>query len=239
MAPVTMQPLLIPGIPITKRQAMIGSALACLALTGGCISLLPDPGKPQPVLAFEVAGGLPGVRDPIPAAVGINLPGLDPFLSGTRVVVRDEDDTLAYLHGVRLAAPVGVGLQNLMIQTIDQTRAARSAIRANTTARPELEVFWDIRRFEVTLPGRGGADGVATMAGTVRLVRTLDGRVLASRVITTTAPARRGDPGEAVAGLEAAARAFCLEAVTWMAGEGRAGMQQPSVLPLPPDTGSR
>lgn len=234
MAPVTNPTRISTRPPFRRARALaLAASLAGLALAGGCISLLPDPGKPQPVLAFEAGTNLPAVANPVTAAVGINLPGLDPFLSGSRVVVRDDDGTLAYLHGVRLAAPVGVGLQNLMIQTIDQTGAARSAIRANTTARPELELFWDINRFEVTLPGRG-ADGVATMTGTVRLVRTLDGRVLASRTITSTAPARRGDPGEAVTGLQAAARSFCLEAVTWMTAEGRSGMQQPSVLPLTP-----
>lgn len=208
-------------IEASKRGRPVSSfalalALSGLALTGGCISLLPDPPKPVPVLPLQAAEGLRPVANPLPAAIGVMPPTMDRFFATNRVVVRDDDGSLAYLEGVRLSAPAIAALQSLMIQTIDRTQAARGAVRADSTARPEYEIHSDISIFEVTLPGSRRSDGVATIEGAVRLIRTVDGAVLGSRVIRATAPARRGQPVEAVRGLQAAAQDFNGQMIVWL-----------------------
>jgi ABC-type uncharacterized transport system auxiliary subunit len=200
------------------RRRALGFGLAGVALAGlgGCIRLLPDPGKPPAVVSLRADPGLVRAAAPAPFSVGIGLPVLPAALAGSQVAAVREDGSYAFVEGVRLASVAPLSIQNVVLETFDRLGNTRAAVRAVTIARPDYELHFDVAAFDVTLPPGGRRPGVARIQATARLVEVMTGKPIASTVLAADAPAARGRPTEAARGLEAATRAMALEANRWV-----------------------
>jgi ABC-type uncharacterized transport system auxiliary subunit len=197
-----------------NRRALSVIALAALTINGGCITLLPKPGKPPSVVTMRGDPNLVRATNPAPFSIGIGLPMLPALLATNRVAVRQEGGTYAFVDRLILSASAPDTIQNVVLETFDRAGAAKAAVRALTVARPDFEVHFDINAFEVTQP-EGRQPGVARVEAGVRLVEVSTGRPIASTVIKSEVPAPRGDRTTPALALEAATRQMALEAMNW------------------------
>jgi ABC-type uncharacterized transport system auxiliary subunit len=196
-------------------RATLGTiALTGVLLSGGCITLLPKPGKPPSVVTMRADPALVRATTPAPFSMGIGLPTMPALLATNKVAVRADDGTYAFVDRLILSASAPDTLQNVILETFDRAGAAKAAVRALTVARPDYEVHFDMIAFEVTQP-EGRTPGVARVEAGVRLVEVYTGRPLASTVIKAEAPAPRGDRTNAAIALEAATRTMAFEAMNW------------------------
>jgi ABC-type uncharacterized transport system auxiliary subunit len=196
-------------------RATLGTiALTGVLLSGGCITLLPKPGKPPSVVTMRADPALVRSATPAPFSVGIGLPTMPALLATNKVAVRSNEGTYAFVDRLILSASAPDTLQNVILETFDRAGAVKAAVRALTVARPDYEVHFDMIAFEVTQP-EGRTPGVARVEAGVRLVEVYTGRPLASTVIKAEAPASRGDRTNAAIALEAATRKMAFEAMTW------------------------
>jgi ABC-type uncharacterized transport system auxiliary subunit len=196
-------------------RATLGTiALTGVLLSGGCITLLPKPGKPPSVVTMRADPALVRSTTPAPFSVGIGLPTMPALLATNKVAVRSNEGTYAFVDRLILSASAPDTLQNVILETFDRAGAAKAAVRALTVARPDYEVHFDMIAFEVTQP-EGRTPGVARVEAGVRLVEVYTGRPLASTVIKAEAPAPRGDRTNAAIALEAATRKMAFEAMNW------------------------
>jgi ABC-type uncharacterized transport system auxiliary subunit len=201
------------------KQGVVVAALSTLMLVGGCIRLLPDPGKPPAVVAMRADPGLARLPTTAPFTIGIGLPTLPAVMSGTQIAVLREDGTYAYIERLRLAAHAPLSIQNVILETFDRAGATRAAVRAVTIARPDYELHFDVSAFDVTEP-EGRRDGIARIEATARLIEVYTGKPLAAQVFRATAPAERGRPAEAIRALEAATRILARDAMMWSVQTG-------------------
>lgn len=227
-----MTAVLFPPSGPSRRSALALLAGAAPLATGGCITLLPDPGEPDIVRDMTADPDLGRAAVQLPLTVGIGLPLLTRMAGGSQVVVVGEGGGLAYLAGVRFAANAGITIQSVVLGTFDRVQPVRSAVRSLTVARPDYDIHFDISRFDVTRPeGRSG--GSARIQGTARLMVSLTGRLIASREFEARAPARRGRPEEAIIALESATRGFARDVLEWSVALLRAELAMASVQPVP------
>lgn len=196
------------------RSALGIIAISGAALSGGCITLLPKPGKPPSVVTMRADPAIVRTTTPAPFSMGIGLPMMPALLATNKVAVRQEGGTYAFVDRLILSASAPDTIQNVILETFDRAGAAKAAVRALTVARPDFEVHFDIIAFEVTQP-EGRTPGIARVEAGVRLVEVYTGKPLASTVIKSEVPARRGDRTTPALALEAATQRMALEAMTW------------------------
>jgi ABC-type uncharacterized transport system auxiliary subunit len=188
--------------------------LAGLVVNGGCVTLLPKPGKPPSVVTMRGDPSLVRVQNPAPFSIGVGLPMMPALLATNKVAVRLEGGTYAFVDRLILSASAPDTIQNVILETFDRAGAAKAAVRALTVARPDFEVHFDVNAFEVTQPS-GRQSGVARVEAGVRLVEVSTGRPIASTVIKSEVPAPRGDRTTPAIALEAATQKMAIEAMNW------------------------
>jgi ABC-type uncharacterized transport system auxiliary subunit len=187
---------------------------AGLLCTGGCISLLPDPGKPPSIVTMRANPDLTRVRQAAPFSMGIGLPMLPAILATNKVAVRNEDGSYAYVDRLVLSASAPDTIQNVVLETFDRAGAAKAAVRALTVARPDFELHFDVNAFEVTQP-EGRRPGVARIEAGVRLVEVYTGKPVAATIMRAEVPAPRGERTVPARALEQATRKLAEDAMNW------------------------
>lgn len=187
-----------------------------MALTtiGGCITLLPKPGKPPSIVTMRADPTLVRSQTPAPFSIGVGLPTMPAILASNRIAVRQNDGAYAFIDRLQLSAAAPETIQSVVLETFDRAGGARAAVRALTVARPDFEVHFDVNAFEVTEP-EGRQPGIARIETGVRLIEVYTGRPLASTIIIAEVPAPRGDRTVPAVALEKATRQMAIQAVNW------------------------
>lgn len=198
----------------TLKTISLSLSLSALVLTGGCITLLPKPGKPPSIVTMRADPSLVRATQAAPFSIGVGLPVMPAILATNKVAVRRDDGSYAYVDRLVLSASAPDTIQNVVLETFDRAGAARAAVRALTVARPDYELHFDVNAFEVTEP-EGRSPGIARVEAGVRLVEVYTGRPIASTIIRSEVPAPRGDRITPARSLEQATRKMAEESMVW------------------------
>ncbi len=198
----------------TTKAGLSLCVLAALSTLGGCITLLPKPGKPPSIVTMRADPTLIRSQTPAPFTMGVGLPTMSAILASNKIAVRGENGAYAYVDRLIWSAAAPQTIQNVILETYDRTGTARAAVRALTVARPDYEVHFDINAFEVTEP-EGRRPGIARIEAGVRLVEVYTGKPLAATIFLVEVPAPRGDRTVPALALETATRQMALQAVNW------------------------
>ena len=200
-----------------KNIKKIGFGLIGLALLplGGCISLLPKPGKPSMVAPMlgEYKGDV--FETAAPYSVAVDTPEMPAALSGSSVVALLNDGSYAYIEGLRLASPTPVAIQNIFISTFEKANAFLATTRGNTNVRATYELAIDVSRYEVTMPKWGKA-GTARIDASVRIIDVSTRSPIAAKTFSSTVPAIKGKPIQAANALEQATKTLAVDVMKWV-----------------------
>ncbi len=191
----------------------IAAALVLPIALGGCISVLPKPGKP-PVIAQLRGGDIPINSQKAPFTISIGVPIMARAIGGDRVAVVTENSAIAYVDGLLLSATAPISIQNVILETFDKSQAFKAVARGGTNSRADFELLFDVSRFDVTEP-RSRRDGVASINITARLIDTQTRRPLAIRQFSANAGAKRGSVTEPALALEAATQKVSQDILNW------------------------
>jgi ABC-type uncharacterized transport system auxiliary subunit len=203
-----------PAVKVGVKLGVSLILLASIVATSGCITLLPNPGKPPTLVTMRADPAIVRSQTPAPFSIGVGLPTMSAILATNKVAVRAEDGSYAYVDRLILAAAAPQTIQNVVLETYDRAGASRAAVRALTVARPDYEIHFDINAFEVTQP-QGRQAGIARVEAGVRLVEVYTGKPVASTVILVEVPAPRGDRTVPAQALEKATRQMAIQAMNW------------------------
>lgn len=200
-----------------KYVKKFGLGLVALGLLplGGCITLLPKPGKPSMVAPMIGDFKIDKFENAAPYSVAVDVPEMPSALSGSSVVVLLKDGSYAYIEGLRLASPAPIAIQNIFISTFDKANAFLATVRGNTNVRANYELAIDVSRFDVTMP-KWGKEGIARIDASVRIIDVSTRAPIAAKTFSTTAPAMKGKPIEAANALEHATQSLALEIMNWV-----------------------
>lgn len=210
---------------LTKSRIFSAVLFTVIApLIGGCVSLLPKPGKPPITVPLRASQDVVRKAQQAPFTIAVGMPNMPRSLSGSQVAAIQDDGSIAYIERLALASNAANSIQNVILGTFDKAVAFRSAVRASANARADYEIILDVSRFEVTLP-KWRTAGVANVEITARLVDVKLRRPLASRIFTSSAPAEHGDASNAALALETATQTISVEIMDWAISAGRAFYQ--------------
>lgn len=174
------------------------SLLLAASLLGGCISLLPEPPPPPRTYVLEARNIEPLAGDPIDAVIAIAQPTGERAILGFDLVWRTAD-TIAYVDQSQWSNRAADALQQVLAETIINQGRFRASTRSGE-ARADYEIRWEVLDFEVR-----EEDMQAHFRADVRLVAP-GRRIIASRIIDTTAPVSARSSSVAADALARAAR---------------------------------
>jgi cholesterol transport system auxiliary component len=189
------------------RAASVLAALTLAAMVAGCGSAALtsydlDPAPPAAVHARAMRGVL-----------AIAEPEADDALDSERIVVRAAPNQLAYLTGAQWSERLPTLVHSRLITSFENARFLKSVGRPGDVSDYTLAAA--IRRFEIDAT----AD-VARVEIAVKIIAGRNGRAVAARVFTGSAPAPHTADGAAAAALDAALADVMRSIVVWAAAAG-------------------
>jgi ABC-type uncharacterized transport system auxiliary subunit len=172
--------------------------LAAASLLGGCISLLPEPPPPPRTYVLEARNVEELAGQPVDAVIAIAQPTGERAILGFDLIWRT-GDTIAYVDQSQWSNRAADALQQILAETIINQGRFRASTRSGE-ARADYEIRWEVLDFEVR-----EEDMMAHFRAEVRLVAP-GRRIIASRIIDTTAPVSARSSSVAAEALARAAR---------------------------------
>jgi ABC-type uncharacterized transport system auxiliary subunit len=174
------------------------SLFVVASLLGGCISLLPEPPPPPRTYVLEARDVADLQGNLIDAVIGVAAPNGERTILGADLIWRT-GDTIAYVDQSQWSNRASDALQQILVETLSRQGRFRAATRSGD-ARADYEVRWEVLDFEVR-----EEDMMAHFRADVRLVAP-GRRIVASRIIDTTAPVSARSSSVAAEALARAAR---------------------------------
>ena len=174
------------------------SLLLAASMLGGCISLLPKPPPPPRTYVLEARSVEPLQGQPIDAVIAVAQPTGERAILGFDLIWRT-GDTIAYVDQSQWSNRAADALQQILAETIINQGRFRASTRSGE-ARADYEIRWEILDFEVR-----EEDMTAHFRADVRLVAP-GRRIVASRIIDTSAPVSARSSSVAAEALARAAR---------------------------------
>ena len=174
------------------------SLLLAASMLGGCISLLPEPPPPPRTYVLEARSveSLPGA--PIDAVIAVAQPTGERAILGFDLIWRT-GDTIAYVDQSQWSNRAADALQQILAETITNQGRFRASTRSGE-ARADYEIRWEVLDFEVR-----EEDMTAHFRADVRVVAP-GRRIVASRIVDTSAPVSARSSSVAADALARAAR---------------------------------
>ena len=179
---------------------MIRAATLLLAasMLSGCISLLPEPPPPPRTYVLEARNVEQLAGERLDAVIGIAQPTGERSFLGFDLIWRT-GDTIAYVDQSQWSNRASDALQQILAETITNQGRFRAAARSGE-ARADYEIRWEVLDFEVR-----EEDMQAHFRADVRLVAP-GRRIIASRIVDTSAPVSARSSSVAAEALARAAR---------------------------------
>lgn len=174
--------------------------LAGAAALSGCVSILPEPGPAPLVFRIEAPDAPFQQARKADWSIAIGRPSASRTLSGADLVLREDDNRIAFVGGAEWAEPTPDMLQRALAAAL--TRSGKIvAATTESSARADCELQWDIYSFDA----RQTADGFsARFEAAARLVGR-NRAIQQSTQIAATAEASGGTVRSAAAALTEAA----------------------------------
>lgn len=175
------------------------SAVAALALTAGCVSVLPEPAAPDALLE------LPDSRARAPASalnadVVVYPPDSNRAFAGVNIPVRDEQE-LVFLSKMRWADVAPRLLQEAVVNALSKAEGEGQAATAELATRGEYDLRWRIVDMSVARD-----TGPVSVLVEASLVETLSRRIVAQERLTATRQPASASAQERAAALALAAQ---------------------------------
>lgn len=167
-------------------------------LLSGCISLLPEPPPPPRTYVLEAQNVTELNGEPIDAVIGIAAPTGERAILGGDLVWRS-GDTISYVAESTWSNRAADALQQTLAETVFRQGRFRASTRSGE-ARADYEIRWEVLDFEVREESM-----TAVFRADVRLVEQ-GRRIIASRMIETSAPVSARSSSVAAEALARAAR---------------------------------
>lgn len=187
--------------------------LAFGALLSGCMGSLIPKAPDRAVYGLPQAQPM-RARQPLPAALLVELPLAGAPLASRDIVVQREDGEIQVLPGVRWAAPAPQLLQNLIAQQIEAAGSAPSVAQTSQAHALPLRLAIELRAFE--LRDRQGQLS-AHAAVSLRLICTHDTRIIAaSPALAVEASPVPSQPAAATSALRESAAGLARQVVLWL-----------------------
>ncbi|MBN8647692.1 MAG: membrane integrity-associated transporter subunit PqiC [Caulobacterales bacterium] len=183
-------------------------------MLGGCVSLLPKPGKPPLVAPFSAAKNI-SIRENIGKSIIVDAPLMPRSLATNEIMVNLPDGSLAYVDGLNLIAPAPKAIQNLLIETFDKSLAFKLVGRETTTLRADYFLAIDVTRFDVTEPG-WRKPGHANVTISARLINYYDRTAIANKVFEIDTIAKKGSAIEPAIALQNATQIAADQILDWV-----------------------
>ncbi len=173
---------------------------AAAAALSGCISLLPEQGPAPSIFRIEPPEAPFQQAQKADWSIAIGRPSVSRTLSGADLVLREDDNRIAYVGGAEWAEPTPDMLQRTLAAAL--TRSGKIvAATTDSGARADCELQWDIYAFDA----RQGAGGfTARFEAAARLVGR-NRAIQHSTQIVATAESSGGTVRAAAAALTEAA----------------------------------
>jgi cholesterol transport system auxiliary component len=199
----------------TRRATALLSLGLCLT---ACVSLVPKPAAlgdvitltpriTQPAAAQPAAQG--GTAQPI--SISVMLPITAQQLSIVRVPVYDDSNAVTYLPGLRWVEPPAALVQNLLGETLTQSRKTLVLDpRLEVATAPELRLSSKLVAFGIDAPRH-----VVTIRLDVLLTRN-SGKQVFTHSFTAQAPLERIDAAHAAGALNTAANDVAENVTHWV-----------------------
>ncbi len=183
-------------------------------MLGGCVSLLPKPGKPALIAPFYASKDIVA-REAIDKSIIIDVPQMPRSLATNEIMVNLPDGSLAYVDGVNLIAPAPKAIQSLLIETFDKSLAFKLVGRETTTLRANYFLALDVTRFDVTEPG-WRKPGHANVTISARLINYYDRSAIANKVFEIDTIAKKGNAIEPALALQSATQIAAGQILDWV-----------------------
>ena len=174
------------------------SLLLAASMLGGCISLLPEPPPPPRTYVLEARSVESLQGAPIDAVIAVAQPTGERAILGFDLIWRT-GDTIAYVDQSQWSNRAADALQQILAETITNQGRFRASTRSGE-ARADYEIRWEVLDFEVR-----EEDMTAHFRADVRVVAP-GRRIIASRIIDTSAPVGARSSSVAAEALARAAR---------------------------------
>ena len=174
------------------------SLLLAASMLSGCISLLPKPPPPPRTYVLEARAVEPLQGEPVDAVIAIAQPTGERAILGFDLIWRT-GDTIAYVDQSQWSNRAADALQQILAETITNQGRFRASTRSGE-ARADYEIRWEVLDFEVR-----EEDMTAHFRADVRVVAP-GRRIVASRIVDTSAPVSARSSSVAADALARAAR---------------------------------
>jgi cholesterol transport system auxiliary component len=182
--------------------------LALTLLVAGC-GLFRGP----PPVTYELTApeSIPALRAGTTAQIMIPEPRALKALDSERIVV-NSDARISYYPDAQWADRLPAVLQAKAIQAFEQSKRARAVGRPGEGLSIDYQLLIDIRAFEFNTSIGNSYARIEVFA---KILNDRNGRVVAQRVLTGSAPVYRDDARNVVAALDAALNQVLVELVSW------------------------
>lgn len=183
------------------------AALVLASLLGACSVLRAE----APSAIYDLsAPEQTGVRARTPAQILVAEPSALKALDTERIAARPTEAEYAYLPRAVWADRLPRLLQARLLETLQNTEGVKAVGLPGQGLLINYQIILDVRRFEI-------ADTGAVVSFNVKLLDDTNGRVVASRVVTASAPHVGGGSNQAaVAALDAAMDQAFIEITRWI-----------------------
>jgi ABC-type uncharacterized transport system auxiliary subunit len=196
--------------------------LAAAFTLSGCISLLPKPGAAPSVFTMEAPDAPFQSAQTADWSISIARPMMPRMIAGADLVLRENDNQIAFVGGAQWAEPAPAMLQRTLASALSRSGKVVAAT-PESGVRADCELQWDVYAFDAQQTA-GGFTG--RFEASVRLVGRSRGIQQSTRIVAS-GEARGGTVRAAAAALTDAALKAVDQAGIW-------ALQQKCEKPLPP-----
>lgn len=195
------------------RAALLALAPAVLA---GCAAISSLDSASRTLEAYELsapAGEVAGTRTA--RTLLVELPTASGGLGTDRIMVKPNPIQVQYLSGARWIEPAPALVQALLVRSIANTGRVGFVSGQASGPIPDFVLLTDLQAFQAEVPPGGQPPVVVVTRIALTLLRDIDQRVVATRVLEQRVPAASADPSDVVRAFDTAMHALLTEATRW------------------------
>ena len=186
-------------------------AVALLGLSLGACSLIAPAEAPRNTYELTAPDTFPGLRSGSRSQVLVKLPNALKSIDSDRILVRESDREVTYLAGVQWTDTVPRLVQTKLVEALENSEAVGAAAKPGDGLVIDYQMISEIRRFEIQAVG----DRRAIIEISIKLLSDRSGRVVATRIFQSSAPAPI-DAADTIDALDNAFDQIAREIVGWV-----------------------
>ncbi|EFL90392.1 ABC-type transport auxiliary lipoprotein family protein [Ahrensia sp. R2A130] len=187
-------------------KAITTTLLAAFVLSG--CQLLKAPEKPRETYEFSAPSFDGGVAGGTNAQLLVKLPTSLKAIDSERMILRPTPKIITYVAGAQWSDSVPRLVQAKLVEAFENTGSAGATAKPGDGLVIDFQLIPDIRRFEII-------GGEAVIEVSIKLLSDKSGRVVASRIFTTSAATGGNQPENYVAAFDRAFSSFAEDVIAW------------------------